>query len=106
MWYHDDMQGCFNDLTPPNSDSDYSNGSPTWNNCVGHMGDQISSYINRSSHWITWYQHEDYAGQLFCAAPGASSKNLADFGGSPENTFSSHITSTTRPINCTWTDVD
>jgi hypothetical protein len=108
MWVNDDYLGCFNDLIPPNTDSDYTNASPDWNNCQFTINDHISSYINRSGGWIKWYYDSGFNGYSFCAAPSASSTDLQSFyrpgAPSPEDDFSAHQTYGSEPAGCTFTD--
>ncbi len=101
---------CFHDFLAPNDDGDYTDGSPSWNcqtggRCnVSTLNDKISSYQNRSSHWVIFGQNKsDQSGQHFCAAPGANSPNLSNFEGiggigwNPNDSFTSHYTRPTEP---------
>ncbi|GAA5091870.1 peptidase inhibitor family I36 protein [Nocardia iowensis] len=120
VWQNDDFKGCFYDFVPPNEDSNYGNGSPRWNNCDGTMEDKISSYRNRSGHWVVFGETRANAGRWgaagqfrHCAAPGAESSNLANFGDplmwSIENRISSHDTfdwGNNPPDVCIWWDRD
>jgi hypothetical protein len=108
MWSDDSYGGCINDLVPPNEDGNYTNGTPNWDNCEGHMNDAISSYSNRSNSWIKWYYDDGFSGYTFCAAPGSSTQDLSNFfavgPGSPEDDFTAHATSISQPSGCTFTD--
>lgn len=112
MWSGTDYTGCFNDLVPLNTDSNYSNGSPTWNNCTVSMNDRITSYWNRSRAWMVWYSASNYGQWMFCAAPGASSNYLSAFRGQfgtdswwyANDVFSAHTTTSARPSGCEWVD--
>jgi len=121
VWEHSHYvgTGCFRDWGSGTTDGDYTNGTPAWNYGPSYcfngysMNDRISSYKNRAfaGEWIVFGRNSGNGTQPynFCAAAGASSPYLQNFGGltwNPNDSFSSHYTTFGSPTRCFYTDRD
>jgi hypothetical protein len=96
VWSGEDLTGKFRDRRanqpPLSADSNWANGNGDyWNgNESGVIGDQVSSLKNYSVHWVAFFEHPDYSGDVLCVAPLNGTSDLGDLGW--DNRISSHRT--------------
>ncbi len=103
VWSDGGFTGCMRDWIPVGGDSNWTNGSPTWNypaRCYGQqMNDQVTSVMSRAHNPVIFYRNSypNQTSECFIAHPGSSTGSVnnlspitADY--RPNNSFSSHQT--------------